>query len=200
MVNPLKPVVLIAVGLWWNCNSSSNADGIAFKNISSINPDTTRISAINQPLINVIPKGTPVPFKNMLGVNGYEWNFLENPGSPHDRNHIYEDNMKLIKSFSAVRHYLNWNRLEDKPGNYSFNPAMNGGWDYDIIYQRCKQDSILVLADLKNTADWLLESYPASSRDNDGPPVPYRKSLDEPASYADHGTHGVSVCSKVWVQ
>ena len=181
-----KPIIVFfAIIFLCNCHSSSSADSIAFKNISSVYPDTNRIRPENQPLINIVRKGPPLPLKNMFGVNGYEWNFLENPGSPHDRNHIYEDNMKLIKSFTAVRHYLNWNRLEDKPGNYSFNPAMNGGWDYDIIYQRCKQDSILVLVDLKNTVDWLAATYPASSRDNDGPPVPYRKSLDEPSSYSD---------------
>lgn len=35
----------------------------------------------------------------MFGINGYEWNFLENPGIPNDRKHIYEDKMALIKNF-----------------------------------------------------------------------------------------------------
>jgi hypothetical protein len=84
-----------------------------------------------------------------------------------------------------VRHYLNWNRVETTKGNYTFNPTNNGGWDEDIIYQRCKQDGILVLADLKNIPEWLQKTYPASSRDDDNAPVPYGQSLTDPASYAD---------------
>jgi hypothetical protein len=162
----------------------SEAERIAFKNLSSINPDTSVISKINEPLINVESE-SPTPLKNMFGINGYEWNFLENPGSPNDRNHIYEDNMALIKSFSAVRHYLNWNRIEVKKGEYAFNPAKSGDWNYDVIYQRCKRDGILVLADLKNCADWLAGTYPASSRSDENAPAPYGASLSDPASYAD---------------
>ena len=121
----------------------------------------------------------------MFGVNGYEWNFLENPGSPNDRKDIYEDNYALIKTFSAVRHYLNWDRIESIKGDYTFNPAFSGAWDYDIIYERCKQDDILVLVDLKNSPGWMMNTYPASSRDDENAPVPYGQSLSDPASYAD---------------
>ena len=147
--------------------------------------DTTRISAINQPPLNTTPAGGPTPLRNMFGINSYEWNFLENPANPNDRKHIYEDNMALIKSFSAVRHYLNWDRIESIKQDYTFNPAFNGSWDYDVIYERCKQDSILVLVDLKNLPGWMMNTYPASSRDNENAPVPYGQSLDDPASYAD---------------
>ena len=167
-----------------DCNNpDSSADSLAFKNISKIGPDTTRIDRINQPLINVIRPGAPVPLKNMFGINGYEWNFLENPGNPNDRKHIYEDNMALIKTFSAVRHYLNWDRIESTKGDYTFNPAFSGNWNYDVIYERCKQDGVLVLADLKNMPDWMVGTYPASSRDNENAPAPYMKSLGDPASY-----------------
>ncbi len=169
-----------------NCNNAdSDADSVAFKNISATAPDTTHISAINEPAVNVVRPGSPTPLKNMFGINGYEWNFLENPGSPNDRKHIYEDNMALIKTFSAVRHYLNWNRIESTKGDYTFNPAFSGNWNYDIIYERCKRDGILVLVDLKNIPEWMMNTYPASSRDNDNAPVPYGQSLSNPASYAD---------------
>lgn len=188
-----KPIFIIAaiILLSTNCrlgaSSDSNAYSEAFKNISAaaIKPDTTRISAINEPLINVVHTGSPTPLKNMFGINGYEWNFLENPGSPNDRKHIYEDNYALIKTFSAVRHYLNWDRIESIKGDYTFNPAFSGAWDYDIIYERCKQDGILVLVDLKNSPGWMVNTYPASSQDNENAPVPYGQSLSDPASYAD---------------
>ncbi len=170
-----------------NCRLSSkpNADVVAILNKAPNGPDTTKISAINEPSINIDHSNNTVPLKNMFGINAYEWNFLENPGSPNDRKHIYEDNMALIKTFSAVRHYLNWGRLETTKENYTFNPTNNGGWNYDIIYERCKQDGILVLADIKNIPEWLQNTYPASSRDDDNAPVPYAHSLNDPASYAD---------------
>lgn len=178
----------VAFALLCNCNNdNSDADSVAVKNISAAaaGSDTTLINPINLPPLNYVRPGDPVPLNNMFGINGYEWNFLENPGSPNDRKHIYEDKYALIKNFSAVRHYLNWNRIESVKGQYTFNPAFSGNWDYDIIYQRCKQDGILMLVDLKNCPEWMYNTYPASSRDNDNAPVPYGKSLDDPASYID---------------
>jgi hypothetical protein len=147
------------------------------------------ISAVSVPAAdNAIPQhitGSPTPLKNMFGINAYEWNFLENHYEPNDRAHIYEDNMKVIRSFSAVRHYMNWNKLENTKGDYTFNPTNNGSWNYDVIYQRCKQDDILVVADLKNCPTWLVSTYPASSQDNENIPAPYNKPLADPATYAD---------------
>jgi hypothetical protein len=183
-----KTVLIILASIFLgNCNKpGSSTDSEAFKNISAaVTPDTTRIAAINEPLINVVRPGSPVPLKNMFGINGYEWNFLENPGSPNDRKHIYEDNMALIKTFSAVRHYLNWSRIESIKGDYTFNPAFSGGWNYDVIYERCKQDGILVLVDLKNSPEWMFNTYPVGSRDDENAPVLYGQSLSDPASYAD---------------
>ncbi|MBB5394387.1 hypothetical protein [Mucilaginibacter sp. AK015] len=123
------------------------------------------------------------PLKNMFGVNGYEWNFLENPAAPNDRSHIYEANMALIKSFSAVRHYLNWNKLENTPGNYTYNPTNNGSWYYDVIYSRCKQEGIMVLADIKNLPVWMMNTYPADERDDENVPANYGGDRSLPASY-----------------
>jgi hypothetical protein len=178
-------IVLMVPNCRMNEKSESKDYDIAFKNISSATQTISDIATINQPLINVVPKGTPTPLKNMFGINGYEWKFLENPANPNDRSHIYEDNMALIKSFSAFRHYLNWNRVETTKGNYTFNPANSGGWNFDLIYTRCKQDGILVLADIKNCPEWMMNTYPASSRDNENAPVPFTESLSNPVSYAD---------------
>jgi hypothetical protein len=197
-----KPVLIITAVIFFTTNcrlgakSDDKADQIAFQDISSVTPDTTRINPINEPQINVVRTGNPTPLKNMFGINSYEWNFLENPGSPNDRKHIYEDNMALIKSFSSMRHYLNWNRIESIKGDFTFNPAFSGGWDYDIIYERCKQDGILVLVDLKNSPDWMTNTYPASSRDDENAPVPYGQSLSDPASYADQARTAFQVAAR----
>ncbi|MEO6632082.1 MAG: hypothetical protein ABIN13_10185, partial [Mucilaginibacter sp.] len=105
-----KPAIIIAVVLFnINCRSGSkaSADSVRYLNNASRNPDTNKIDVKNQPELNLDHSANTVPLKNMFGINAYEWNFLENPGSPSDRKHIYEDNMALIKDFSAVRHYLN---------------------------------------------------------------------------------------------
>src|ERR1700748_1631817 len=178
-------VISILLGISCRSGAKKNAESVAYLNKASGKPDTTKIDPINQPQLNVDHSANTVPLKNMFGINSYEWNFLENPGSPNDRKHIYEDNMKLIRAFSAVRHYLNWSRVETTKGNYTFNPTNNGGWDEDAIYERCKKDGILVLADLKNIPEWLQNTYPASSRDDDNAPVPYGQGLNDPASYID---------------
>ncbi|PWK78912.1 hypothetical protein LX99_01365 [Mucilaginibacter oryzae] len=124
-----------------------------------------------------------VPLKNMFGVNAYEWNFLQDPANPNLKNTIYETNMSLIKSFSGVRHYLNWARMEREEGNYTFNPTHEGGWNYDLIYTRCKRDGILVLADIKNIPRWLVDTYPKNMQDQDNTPIIYEANKADPASY-----------------
>lgn len=121
----------------------------------------------------------------MFGINAYEWNFEENPKAPNDRNHIYEENMAIIKSFSAVRHYLNWNKLENTMGDYTYNPTNNGSWYYDVMYERCKNDGILVLADLKNLPVWVMNTYPEDDRDDENVPAYYKADRSKPASYID---------------
>ncbi|HEY0244885.1 MAG TPA: hypothetical protein VGC01_04925 [Mucilaginibacter sp.] len=120
-----------------------------------------------------------IPLKNMFGVNVYEWNFL----GPADGTVINEANMGLIQSFSAVRHYMDWQKLEYTEGNYTFNPTYDGGWSYDAMYTRCKQAGILVLADLKNTPPWLVDTYPVAAQEVDVVPIAYGANKSDPASY-----------------
>lgn len=128
-------------------------------------------------------KTSGVPLKNMFGINSYEWDFLQNPADPGNRTTIYEANMALIKSFNAVRHYMNWNKLENTEGNYTFDPTNDGSWDYDLIYTRCKQEGITMLADLKNCPRWMMASYPSSQQDDENAPLPYGADMSKPASY-----------------
>jgi len=146
-------------------------------------PDGTIISKDTTTDGSLIPHS--VALKNMFGINAYEWNFLQDPANPNLKSHIYEANMAVIKSFSAVRHYMNWNKLENTKGDYTYNPTNNGSWDYDLIYTRCKQDGILVLADLKNCPTWLESTYPANLQDNENVPAPYGINKSDPATYAD---------------
>ncbi|MEJ7779633.1 MAG: hypothetical protein WKF68_08580, partial [Daejeonella sp.] len=71
-----------------------------------------------------------IKLNDMFGVNTYEWNFLQDPSAPAVGSNIFEPKMSLIKSFSGIRHYLDWEKLEDSPGSYTFNPTRRGGWNY----------------------------------------------------------------------
>ncbi|WEA02201.1 hypothetical protein [Mucilaginibacter sp. SJ] len=126
-----------------------------------------------------------IPLKNMFGINAYEWNFLQDPANPELKGAIYETNMNLIKSFSAVRHYLGWARMESTKGSYTFNPTHKDSWNYDLIYSRCKQEGILVLTDIKNCPPWLVNTYPNNMRDLENAPLIYGLSKADPASYVD---------------
>ncbi len=156
-------IILTTIFSLSNCKKAfQDAPSLGYTNVSST--DDKMVSASTNPL------------KNMFGVNIYEWNLL-NQGT------ILEKNVSLAKSFSLVRHYMDWDKLEHTQGSYTFNPTNQGGWDYDIMYTRCKQEGITVLACLKTTPPWLLDTWPASERDNENVPIPYGADRSDPASY-----------------
>lgn len=171
--------VIAITGMFFNDCRQDKAKSDA----SSIRDTTT----VGNAALNSVILANPTPLKNMFGVNSYEWNFLQDPANVNLKSTIYEANMSVIKSFSAVRHYMNWNKLENSKGDYTFNPTNNGGWDYDLIYTRCKQEGILVLADMKNCPTWLVSTYPPNMLDNENVPIPYGQDKSDPASYIDQG-------------
>lgn len=142
--------------------------------------DSVKLIKANQ-VFNI--DSTQAPLKNMFGVNAYEWNFLEDPAAPKDHDKIYEANMAIIKSFSAIRHYLNWNKLENTEGDYTYNPTNNGSWYYDVMYARCKQEGIMVVADIKNLPVWIMHTYPADEQDDENVPVVAWGNRSLPSSY-----------------
>lgn len=125
------------------------------------------------------PKKSPT-FKNLLGINGFEWDFYQ-AGVPG----ISAPKMKAIQSFGVLRHYMDWEKLELTEGKYTFNPTHSGGWNYDLMYERCKADGIEVMACLKDLAPWMKATYPADQQENDNVPVRYGKDFSSPASYIE---------------
>lgn len=125
--------------------------------------------------------GNGIVFKNMLGINVFEWDFFQkNKGYSLS---VYEPRMKLINGFAGIRHYMDWEKIESIQGKYTFNPTHNGSWNYDVIYERCKQDGIEVLVCLKTIPKWLMESYPEHERDLENIPMPYGADRANPSSY-----------------
>ncbi|XWW47836.1 hypothetical protein JYG30_10510 [Fibrella sp. USSR17] len=121
------------------------------------------------------------PFRQAAGVNMFEWN-MEDPAHALV---IDERQLPAMRSFAAVRHYMDWEKLEARPGHYSFNPTLSGGWNYDALYERLKAEQIDVLACLKTIPKWLENLYPADRRNYSNNPVRYGSDLSKPASYVD---------------
>jgi endoglucanase len=129
----------------------------------------------------ITPRQKNIRLRDLLGVNGYEWNFQD--GAYTEK--LDETKMTAAKSFAGLRHYMDWEKLEPGEGVYSYNPTLSGSWNYDLIYERCKQAGIEVLACLKTQPNWLQATYPADQRDSENVPVRYGKSFSEPLSYIE---------------
>ena len=137
----------------------------------------------------VAPTAAPPPsvsFKQMNGINAFEWDF-EGDSSPPE---VGEKRMEVIKSFSGVRHYMDWGKLEPHENDYTFNPTTDGSWNYDAMYERCKAEGIEVLACLKTIPNWMQESYPPDDRDAENVPARYGSDLSSPASYREQAKVG----------
>ncbi|MBC3786889.1 T9SS type A sorting domain-containing protein [Spirosoma utsteinense] len=136
-----------------------------------------------------VPTAAPprfTPFKQSVGVNAFEWNFEES-SAPWQ---IEETRMPAVKVFSAIRHYMDWEKLESIPGEYTFNPTYSGSWNYDLIYERCQKEGIEVLACLKTIPTWMQETYPVGGRDHENIPAPYGRDLLAPRSYIEQARVG----------
>ena len=121
------------------------------------------------------------PFRQLVGVNAFEWN-VEDASSPWQ---VDESRVEALKGFSAIRHYMDWEKLESEPGQYSFNPTFSGNWNYDAMYERMQAEGITVLACLKTIPKWLENTYPAGQRDYENIPAPYGRNLSDPKSYIE---------------
>lgn len=132
------------------------------------------------PTTPVLKRKTPL--SDLLGINGYEWNFSDPLIDP-----FIIDNKRLstVKQFGGFRHYMDWEKLENTPGGYSFSPTRSGSWNYDAIYETCKKEGIFVLSCLKTLPNWMLDTYPDSLRDSENNPLIYGRNLLYPASYIE---------------
>jgi hypothetical protein len=89
-----------------------------------------------------------------------------------------------------MRHYIDWEKLEDQPGSYTFNPTFHGSWNYDAIYERCQTEGTQVLACIKTIPKWLENTYPEGLRNNENVPARYGSDLLSPASYMEQARLG----------
>ncbi|MHA4895835.1 hypothetical protein ACXZ1K_13865 [Pedobacter sp. PWIIR3] len=122
-----------------------------------------------------------VKLKDAFGVNAFEWDFLD------DKNGLVvnQNELNAMKTFSSIRHYMDWEKLEQEEGKYSFNPTKSGGWNYDAFYESCKASGIMVMACLKTIPKWMQQTYPVDMQDADNVPVKYGKDFSDPKSYIE---------------
>jgi len=140
--------------------------------------------ATADPMALAVQKGTKL--RQELAVNAFEWD-VEDPNAPGQVDPV---RLAAVKNFTGIRHYLDWEKLELTAGNYTFNPAHSGGWNYDAMYQRLKAEGIDVLVCLKTLPNWLLASYPGAERDMENVPVAYGRDFADPNSYLEQAKVG----------
>lgn len=144
----------------------------------------------NVPVLNVAPKD--VPLKNLFGINGFAWNLVDG-NTPMN---VSEPKMKAIKSFGGFRQYLDWEKMEEVEGRYTFSPQTGGGWGLDTIYKRLQAAGIEVLATIQNIPPWMVATYPDSLKAKDNNPVRYGKSYSDPASYLEQAKLGFQYAAR----
>jgi hypothetical protein len=129
-----------------------------------------------------VQKSQKSSLKHFFGVNAFEWDFVDSKRDPYK---LDQKRVDAIASFGGIRHYLDWERIEQNEGSYTFNPAHNGGWNYDAIYSFLKSSQKDILVCLKTIPKWMLETYPTQLRDNENVPARFGKDLSDPASYVE---------------
>lgn len=120
------------------------------------------------------------PLRNMSGVNGFEWNILSSDGFG-----IKPKSLQMGKAFSGFRHYLDWQKLENTEGSYTFSPCYSGSWDLDKLYSTLKNEQIEVLACIKTIPDWMVNTYPLNRQSSENVAVKYGRDLSLPQSYIE---------------
>jgi hypothetical protein len=131
---------------------------------------------------------------NAAGVNGFEWDFVV-PSSTTSRI-INPGKYAPIKAFTGFRHYLDWQRIENTEGSYSFNPAHWGGWSYDMTYKQCFEDGIEVLVCMQNVPPWMRNTYPAGEQSTDNSPLKYGLDRMVAASYIEKARAGFQIAAR----
>ena len=134
------------------------------------------------PFIDTVKAIKQTKLRNAFGINGFEWNFVNTSG-----NSAIIDPVKFnaIKSFTGFRQYQDWQQIEQAEGSFTFNPTRSGGWNYDIIYDSCKKDSIDMLVCMQNIPTWMENTYPSNQQSNDNSPVIYGNAYSDPDSYIE---------------
>jgi hypothetical protein len=125
------------------------------------------------------------PFGHTLGINGFEWD-AEDPTTGAALREVETTRINALKSFSSMRHYIDWDKLENTKGSYTYNPTFSGSWTYDGMYERLQAEGVEMLACLQTLPKWMENTYPEGGRDYSNVPARYGSDLSDPKSYIEH--------------
>ncbi|MFD2933951.1 T9SS type A sorting domain-containing protein [Spirosoma flavum] len=125
------------------------------------------------------------PFRHTLGINGFEWD-AEDPTTGAALREVEDTRINALKSFSSMRHYIDWDKLENQQGSYTYNPTFSGSWTYDGMYKRLQSEGVEMLACLQTLPKWMENIYPEDGRDYSNAPARYGSDLSSPKSYIEH--------------
>jgi hypothetical protein len=160
-------------------------------NILLVLPACKRFSGEREIIkLNTIQENGPI-FSGFLGINGFEWDFLDKTGSKPD-----PEKVNVMKSFGAFRHYMDWERIESEKGKYYFNPTHSGGFNYDTVYEVCATNNIEILTCFKSCPSWIMSTYPKDERDNENVPANYGLDRSNPATYIDQAKAGFQFAAR----
>lgn len=124
------------------------------------------------------------PFSQQLGINSFIWNIMQDSKKADNKNAIIDQRLQLFRTFSQIRDYVDWGKIEPEEGSYTFNPTQNGLWYYDVLYREMKNQKMDVLLCLKTLPQWFLEKYyPENKRNAENIPAPAQADLLDPKSY-----------------
>ncbi len=133
-----------------------------------------------------------VPLSNYFGVCAFEWDFM----NPADALNLDTVRLNAVKSFTGIRHYLDWEKLEHTEGHFTFNPAQSGSWNYDTMYKWCQKQGITVVACIKTVPDWMQTAAPSDQRGNENVPMRYGKDKSDPNSYIEQARMGFQYAAR----
>ncbi|MEI6947130.1 T9SS type A sorting domain-containing protein [Paraflavisolibacter sp. H34] len=139
-----------------------------------------------------VPQPPRLPLKAQFGINGFAWDLLDGY-KPYN---VEPHKMNALKSFSALRQYIDWEKMEPVEGRYYFSPQAGGGWCLDTMYQRLQEEGIELLATFQNLPPWIVETYPETLRAKDNNPARYGSDLTQPASYTEMARLGFQFAAR----
>lgn len=134
--------------------------------------------------------GTGVSFNNMLGVNGFEWEYTADNSNELDQNKI-----NLINTFTGFRQYLDWEKIEPREGSFDLS-------FYDQIYTKNAELGLTTLVCLQIMPGWMRKTYTAYNSSDpysslrDYTPVPNGSDKNLPVSYIAMAKAGFQIAAR----
>lgn len=179
-----KFLILVLLSLSVNCFCCKKKVIALAPALEVVDPDNDSDSLNNSGVVQ---------FKDMLGVNGFEWEYTFNNSNALDPNKV-----NLISSFSGFRQYLDWEKIEPKEGSFDLS-------FYDEIYRKNADLGITTLVCLQIMPRWMRMTYPAYNPSDafsslrDYTPVPNGSSKSLPASYVAMAKVGFQIAARYGV-